>query len=85
MRKHKLHLDELAVESFDTTTIAVYAGTVDGHAVADGTFMSMCDSCGGFTCVQDTTCAPEHTCVHNMTCAPEHTCNLDCGDVTQPQ
>jgi hypothetical protein len=78
MPHHKLHLEDLDVESFSTTSAVHNRGTVNGHVGDPGTIGSWCNTCDGFTCVQDTTCAPEHTCVMNTTCAPEYTCEDGC-------
>ena len=78
MRQFKLCLDDLAVESFNTNDEAMRGGTVKAH------YQEMYATEGGFTCVMDTTCAPEHTCVMDTTCAPEHTCNATCPPPPPP-
>jgi hypothetical protein len=80
MRQHKLRLEDLAIESFSTTPTGSHRGTVKGHAEAEpGTIFSWCNTCDGFTCEYNHTCAPQLTCVMDTTCAPEYTCTPDCG------
>ena len=70
MKKLSLHLDDLTVESFDTSAPAPARGTVQGHDHSDP---SNCDnsgfcSCNGYPC--DT-----YTC----RCTDPDTCAYSCG------
>jgi hypothetical protein len=72
MNKLKLNLDELAVESFDTTRSEKTRGTVVGEQCTCYTY---CDTCPGCpTC--DNTCA--YTC-DDATCPACPTCNASCN------
>lgn len=77
MKKLKLNLDDLKVESFATTPEAPdRAGTV--HAYDDPT-PTCIDTCGtGCTC---DTCTMCYTCATNCTCETVvcGTCDTDCG------
>jgi hypothetical protein len=76
MRQQKLRLEDLAVESFDTSTSVGFKGTVKGHAEAEpGTIFSWCNTCDGFTCEYDRTCQGQFTCDYNETCKGELTCD----------
>ncbi len=69
MKKLRLDLDAIRVESFDTTAPkAAAAGTVRGH--------SGYESCWGVTCSVTCagTCYGQYTCEAYNTCA--HTCDL---------
>jgi hypothetical protein len=85
MRQHKLRLEDLTVESFNTTRGDRQRGTVKGNeAEEEGTFLSWCntcdDTCEGFTCEYNKSCAPQFTCVDNQTCMGDLTCDPDrCG------
>lgn len=71
MRQHKLRLEDLAVESFDTVPGGGFAGTVKAHDESEeGTFLSVCRSCPN-TC-------DEYTCQN--TCEGKYTCQETCGD-----
>lgn len=66
MKKLRLELDELHVESFVTDRGEVERGTVEGHA-------SLRCSGGG------TTCNGDNTCVDGYTCGAAGTCYLSCN------
>lgn len=88
MKKLSLNLDQLSVESFDTSARAKPQGTVRGFDITDTTCYELecgcisggtCNTdCGGYTC--DGTCG-EYTCGNSCVnaCPPtnhgEHTCN----------
>jgi hypothetical protein len=78
MKKLTLHLDDLAVESFDTSAVVKERGTVLGEELC-----SCAGSCPGQTC--EATCAftcDDPTCVEscNGTCPGQgYTCNESCG------
>jgi hypothetical protein len=70
MRKLKLQLDDLAVESFGTLEGGSWRGTVQGFytVIAQG-----CDpNSVGNTCGGDSTCEQHDTCAYE-------TCGFDCG------
>ncbi|SOD02329.1 hypothetical protein SAMN05216486_10311 [bacterium JGI 053] len=75
MRKLKLEIDELLVETFATSTAAVERGTVEGNATFLGT--GACRSCVDLSrCIE--TCGD--TCDNSLdycTCA----CTADCTNV----
>lgn len=73
MNKLKLAIDDLAVDSFDTTSLAKEKGTVVG---AQCTCWTVCTCPGCYTC--DATCP--QTCDDN-TCAVS--CNGTCGDTCE--
>jgi hypothetical protein len=81
MNKLRLHLDELAVESFDTTAANREKGTVFGEQCTCYTNCTCpgcptCDATCPYTC-DDFSCAGENTC-YGHTC--EGTCRIDgCG------
>jgi hypothetical protein len=51
MRKMRLELDDLDVESFDTRPSEAGRGTVKGHATQYGSCQGSCvQTCGGPTC-----------------------------------
>lgn len=73
MRKLKLDLDHLAVESFDTADEKRGTGTVMGHDTIRCS--NTCDTVDNYTCNGQYTCAGEATC-HDLL-----TCRIDsCGD-----
>lgn len=82
MKKRRLTLDELAVETFWATSESHDRGTVMAHATflsCDGTCQSgatLCLSCGG-TCLDS--CAESCFCGTNgkFTCNPAESCNPD--------
>jgi hypothetical protein len=79
MKKRKLTLDELAVETFWATSPSRERGTVMAHATLGGPCPSaatLCLSCGG-TCLDS--CAETCFCRTNgvFTCYPEASCNPD--------
>lgn len=71
MKKLKLQIDELAIESFETAAVTANEGTVVGHATQGRNYT--CDpavgTCFGYTCYE--TCGMEtkgDTCLY--TCDP---------------
>jgi hypothetical protein len=83
MRQHKLRLEDLSVESFNTEEEARHGGTVRAYEEAEpGTIFSWCHSCPN-TCDEHTcgnTCAGMFTCDYDRTCSPQYTCGgPDCG------
>ena len=73
MRKLKLDLEELAVESFPTDTVAQERGTVQGHGQTDGG-----TTCWA-TCIGDTcwdSCGAD---CGSYYCTP-YSCGLTCYD-----
>jgi hypothetical protein len=75
MNKLKLHLDELAVESFDTTATAKEKGTVFGE---------QCTCYTNCTCPGCPTC--DHTCAYtcdDATCPACPTCAASCNGTCQ--
>lgn len=91
MKKLKLNLDELKVESFDTTKVLTEKGTVNAQAATWGSLQteglcytcapSYCPSCGG-TCPGE--CPTENNCTQSYSCggscAPTcETCLDSCG------
>jgi hypothetical protein len=77
MKKLKLELDNLAVESFDTTATHKSRGTVIGEQCTCYTYCNTCPGCP--TC--DATCAytcDDATCPQCPTCAAS--CNGTCDD-----
>lgn len=81
MKKLGLNIDDLAVESFQTTTAAEARGTVVGHGVSETTcFQRICDcpSGSGWTCEpsQNGTC--EFTCDASCNGTCEDTCADGC-------
>jgi hypothetical protein len=87
MNKIKLHLEGLAVESFDTTAAARADGTVYGEQCTCYTACTCpgcptCDatcpySCDDWSCGGEATCAG-HTC--DGTCHGDDTCGFSCYD-----
>ncbi|HYR09772.1 MAG TPA: hypothetical protein VEQ60_18495 [Longimicrobium sp.] len=88
MKKMKLSLEQLAVDSFDTSAAPAKRGTVFGEQCTCPTnctcpCMGTCaESCNG-TCDYHYTCPAtcyggtcEHTC--EQTCPALHTCDLSC-------
>lgn len=89
VKKLSLNLDELAVESFDTTKASRPAGTVRGYGFTETTCNQIicdcptggtCDTdCGQYTCVDDTcggaTCGSSCVNICPPTDAGERTCN----------
>lgn len=69
MRKLKLELEELRVESFETAEAAAERGTVRGHAITD-----LCSRADGFTCFES--CGG--TCVETCADASCDTCDSGC-------
>lgn len=82
MNKLKLHLDELAVESFDTSPVTREKGTVVGEELCTCPTICTCPGCPSCdaTCAQtcdDYTCAAscEGTCVASC-----DSCRATCWD-----
>ena len=71
MRKVKLQLDELAVESFDTAAVEKPGGTVHAHERTDGCTNTCPASCFITAC----SCPEYGTCA--VSC-PNGTCWLSC-------
>ena len=86
MNKLKLVLDDLSVESFDTTTVKKERGTVMGEQCTCPTVCTCpgcpsCDPTCAYTC-DDQTCPNCPTCADscNGTCPGQGwTCNESCG------
>lgn len=81
MNKLKLHLDDLAVESFDTVRMEKAKGTVVGEqCTCPG--VNTCD----FTC-DDPTCANTcaETCDDNTCVGSCLTCSPSCWDTCRPR
>jgi hypothetical protein len=80
MKKLRLVLDDIRVDSFDVTRERAERGTVRGHVCCCGCVPCCCtggDSCGGScdTCV--TGCG---TCYTNCgSCAGQYSCDYSCG------
>jgi hypothetical protein len=98
MRKFKLDIDELVVESFEPSKEAAKRGTVLGHAThveeCGPTLAQTCDAaaCGGgsgwITCYNYATCdGPYDTCNVNDTCFSmdgDYTCYDTCRHPCRP-
>jgi len=66
MKKLHLELDDLAVESFETSNADAGYGTVRGYV--------------SLRCVTNYTCDPAaNTCGQNATCGEYYTCYVSCG------
>jgi hypothetical protein len=81
MRKLKLDIDALTVESFASSEAHDRRGTVAGHQTELATCFMTCDSCdpaacGGVCSDADQTCLAWHT------CGGAQTCNLGSGCYT---
>ena len=59
MRKLRLQLEELEVDSFETSPLRHRRGTVAAHATHFGTCGTTCDD---YTCVEQTCMGGQHTC-----------------------
>jgi len=70
VKKLRLELDELAVDSFATDGLLRAAGTVHGHLSAICTYA--CNGTDGGTC-NDPTCVGD-------TCNGDYTCQLSCTE-----
>lgn len=81
MKMLKLHLDDLRIDSFDTTTPREEKGTVFGEESGYDTCDASCGGTCGFTC--NASC--NHSCVGYVSCeewTPCGTCAYDtcnCG------
>jgi hypothetical protein len=75
MNKLKLSMEDLSVESFDTTTVRKEKGTVFGEQC---TCYTVCTCPGCYTC--EGTCPNDHTCADTCwnTC-DDFTCLETCG------
>ncbi|HEV7589685.1 MAG TPA: hypothetical protein VGO40_16335 [Longimicrobium sp.] len=84
MKKTKLRLDDLSVESFDTAvpdrgrtgTVRAHAQTIDGPT-CDGrqTCWDSCDGvCGTYFCVTNFDSCGQQSCVYTCTCNPYDNC-----------
>lgn len=83
MKKLKLNLEELKVESFDTSSsIGKSKNTVRGYATGDSNSTcntSVCDEPCNFTdCLNDNTCIA--TCANTCGVTCGHSCNGTCHD-----
>lgn len=93
MKKLKLEIETLSVQSFATGAASVDAGTVHAHAATrnQATCQSCQNSCELFTCdasCQFTACCvptePEQTCIYP--CVPPPITNtVDCGGEVTPE
>ncbi len=88
MDKLKLTLDDLAVETFDTTSVAREKGTVVGEQQC--TCQTVCTCPGCYTC--DATCpqtCDDYTCANSCggTCEQTcwDTCGLTCPETCRPR
>lgn len=73
MRKLKLELDDIQVESFETNRLEAERGTVRGHVSIANPCTGQCDT------VNDATCDPEAGCTN--TAAGDYTCiATNCAD-----
>jgi hypothetical protein len=77
MKKMKLNVEALAVESFDTSGDAPKRGTVFGEQC---TCYTDCTCPGCNTCDESCngTCAGQHTCGGQNTCGGQATCDATC-------
>lgn len=84
MRKLRMDVEELAVESFDTASSESGEGTVFGHSYSGTRWAETCDE--NYTCAQRWTCGGGascgYTCNNDDTCGGEHSCDINCpGEV----
>jgi hypothetical protein len=87
MKKLRLELDRLRVETFELAAPGAASGTVAGHDSATGpeepdTIVSTCDcppTAGQATC-GNPTCAWTCTCPGTSVTCGEYTCNHTCPD-----
>lgn len=82
MRKLKLDIDELKVESFSVTDPAAGSGTVHGRYEEEPVFVESADQCANTvgTCVGPTYCCPptwKATCPYS--CYPTGECGESCN------
>jgi hypothetical protein len=79
VKKMKLELDKVQVESFDTTSAGSGVGTVHGHATQFATCVPT-ECCTNNTCETDCGCSGQWTCPGsiNGTCAGGATCYSTC-------
>jgi hypothetical protein len=90
MNKMKLNLDELAVESFDTSASVREKGTVFGEQCTCPTQCTCpgcptCDATCPYTC-DDYSCGGEATCAGHTcdgTCRGDDTCGFSCWDTCE--
>jgi hypothetical protein len=75
MEKIKFNIDDLKVESFDTSeTQPVRRGTVKGMSIyPDATVTGLATACNQSTCLACVTKDGSYTCANQVTCA--NTCN----------
>ena len=82
MRKLRLDVEELAVESFETLEERAERGTVLGHARTYAWEYS-CDE--NNTCAQMMTCGANASCAYTCnnadTCGGEYSCDINCPGV----
>jgi hypothetical protein len=87
MRKLKMDLDELMVESFETAAESAERGTVHGHlSIRCDTVNATCDdanTCGGDTCnFAQNTCADSCGICGTYLCPSVAPLTGDCGQAT---
>lgn len=85
MNKLKLHLDDLAVESFDTVQVEKEKGTVMGEQCSCYGTCPPAATCGTtcpYTC-DDATCA--NTCDDETCVGTCQTCSPSCWDTCRPR
>jgi hypothetical protein len=85
VNKLKLQLDDLGVESFDTTCVVQEKGTVMGEQVAC-TCYTQCTCPGCPTCVNTCAATCAYTC-DDYTCAAScgGSCGASCWDTCRPR
>lgn len=74
MKKLRLEMDALRVETFAIDSAPVGKGTVQGHATLACTRPVQCGDSEGVTCDGRVSCGGE------VTCNAEYTCALSCTD-----
>lgn len=78
MAKLKLDLNELGVESFDTTDSAQRSvGTVRAHDSEESTRQETCEESAYYTCNNDSICLPESSLAPS--CGGLHSCKCTYG------
>ena len=77
MKKLRLHLDEMDVESFEISEqMKSGRGTVRGHLTVNTPCSGQCDTVADYTCDPDETCT--NTKLGDYTCAGNYTCWNSC-------
>lgn len=78
MAKLKLDVNELGVESFDTTEAGQeLGGTVRAHSVVDSEGQDTCGESGYYTCDYGTICLPQSTLAPS--CGGQFSCKCTYG------